>query len=338
MIDAPAHQLTSDRIGEHPLLTDAPRVSVIVPAYNAERTIAAALQSVLDGAFLDFEIIVCDDASTDATVAVVETIEDQRIRLIKNERNLGAGGARDRAIVAARGHWILLLDADDQLISDALDSLLAIAADHPNAIVFGQMLECHDTQDGLQPWKAIHQSKRFPGDVRMARRIAIEDWLLQPRTVIQPLIPASLIHRSSARHSKKQFGEDLGFLLQLVASRDAELWYVPRLTYLYRINPVSASTSPGRYHAFVETLRDAIPLFAAHPSMLAAIQAKLADAERAERYFFFFCSISGHRWCDAVRYAAHEPWVLIEFVRRSLSRLPYHISRIVHGGRKRPTS
>lgn len=93
-----------------------PLVSVVVPAYNAEPYIEATLRSVLAQSFRQFEIIVVDDCSSDATAQVVQRLaaEDARIRFIGLTQNRGApAGPRNVGIRAARGGWIALLDNDD---------------------------------------------------------------------------------------------------------------------------------------------------------------------------------------------------------------------------------
>ena len=90
-----------------------PLVSVIMPAYNAAGFVREAIASVLQQTLRDFELIVVDDASTDATAQVVGGLGDARIVLIRLERNSGAVGARNAGIAIARGEYIALLDADD---------------------------------------------------------------------------------------------------------------------------------------------------------------------------------------------------------------------------------
>lgn len=111
------------------------RVSVVVPAFNAERTIEAAVESVLAQTHSDFELIVCDDASADKTPDIVLSYADERVRLVKNTRNLGEGSSRDKAIAAAHGEWIAVLDADDAWSPDRLEKLTQVAASHPGCMV-----------------------------------------------------------------------------------------------------------------------------------------------------------------------------------------------------------
>lgn len=92
--------------------TKHPLVSVVIPAYNAARYLTGSIPSVLAQTWTDFELIVVNDGSTDATEACVESFDDARIRLI-SQANRGLAGARNGGIRAARGEFIAFLDADD---------------------------------------------------------------------------------------------------------------------------------------------------------------------------------------------------------------------------------
>jgi len=91
-----------------------PKVSVIMTAYNREKFIAEAIRSVLAQTFTDYELIVIDDGSTDKTVTVASGFgHDPRIRIIKNEKNMGIARTRNKATQLARGKFIAPLDSDD---------------------------------------------------------------------------------------------------------------------------------------------------------------------------------------------------------------------------------
>jgi GT2 family glycosyltransferase len=96
-----------------------PRVSAIVPAYNAERTIAKALESAFAQTWRDFEVIVVDDGSTDATCAALEPWRDA-ITYVR-QPNGGPGRARNRGIARARGDLVAFLDADDAWLPHKLE-------------------------------------------------------------------------------------------------------------------------------------------------------------------------------------------------------------------------
>ena len=90
-------------------------VSVIIPAYNAEKTIDKAIQSAVDQTYRNIEVIVIDDCSTDKTIEKVIFClqKDDRIKLLKNNINIGVSESRNRGVKKARGEWIAFLDSDD---------------------------------------------------------------------------------------------------------------------------------------------------------------------------------------------------------------------------------
>lgn len=100
----------------------SPRVSVVMPAYQAEATVGAALESILWQSYRDFELIVVDDGSTDATPRIVEA-HDGPVRLVRQE-NGGVSSARNRGIAEATGELLSLCDADDFLFERHLEALV----------------------------------------------------------------------------------------------------------------------------------------------------------------------------------------------------------------------
>jgi hypothetical protein len=93
-----------------------PLVSVIMPAYNAEKFIEAAVNSVIAQTYPTWELFIIDDASSDTTLSKAEKLEkkDPRIKILRNKKNSGAGISRNKGIKAAQGDFIAFLDADDQ--------------------------------------------------------------------------------------------------------------------------------------------------------------------------------------------------------------------------------
>ena len=88
-------------------------ISVIVPVYNGEKTIKRCLNSLINQSYTDLEIIVIDDCSTDNTVEIVKSLNDERIRLFIHEQNQGYGYSINEGIAKACGEWIGNIDADD---------------------------------------------------------------------------------------------------------------------------------------------------------------------------------------------------------------------------------
>ena len=99
------------------------RVSVVMPAFEAEQTIGAAVSSVLQQTYTDWELVVVDDGSTDATAAIAAA-HPGPIRVVRQE-NAGVAAARNRGIAEARGELVAFCDADDILLPGHLDALLS---------------------------------------------------------------------------------------------------------------------------------------------------------------------------------------------------------------------
>ena len=93
------------------------RFSVIMCAYNLEKIVGTAINSVLEQKFKNFELILVNDGSADKTLEVLKKYEkkDERVRVINNEKNIGLSSSRNKAIAQARGEYIVHLDGDDTL-------------------------------------------------------------------------------------------------------------------------------------------------------------------------------------------------------------------------------
>jgi glycosyltransferase involved in cell wall biosynthesis len=111
-----------------------PTVSIVIPAYNREGQIERAIQSVLDQDIDNIEILVIDDCSKDNTVAVVESITDNRVTLIKHAKNKGEAGARNTGVKAAKGTYVAYLDSDDYWLPDKLKAQLDVMGSAPDDV------------------------------------------------------------------------------------------------------------------------------------------------------------------------------------------------------------
>ncbi|MBD2561468.1 MULTISPECIES: glycosyltransferase family 2 protein [Nostoc] len=129
-----------------------PKVSVIIPAYNTEAYIAKAIESALEQTLKDIEVIIVDDGSSDKTVEVAKSFTDQRLKIV-NQQNLGVSAARNRALKAAQGEWIAVLDSDDWYDPERLEKLVLLA-DETNADMIADDL--YLIKDGAtSPWSTL---------------------------------------------------------------------------------------------------------------------------------------------------------------------------------------
>jgi teichuronic acid biosynthesis glycosyltransferase TuaG len=113
---------------------NSPQVSVIMPAFNAELYIEEAIQSIIDQTFINWELIIINDGSTDSTRNIAEkyVLQDARIRLI-NQENKKLSAARNTGITNANGEWVAFLDADDLWVPVKLEKQLQAARAYPKA-------------------------------------------------------------------------------------------------------------------------------------------------------------------------------------------------------------
>jgi hypothetical protein len=147
-----------------------PRISVLVPCWNAAGSVERALASVLDAEERSVQVVVVDDASTDDTVGVVRAIaaRDPRVELVVAPENGGASAARNLGLPLVRGEWLTFLDSDDRLLPGGLDALYRAAVATDALAVVGQRI----WSDGVTTWITRTYDRpdiRLPGRKSLVR-------------------------------------------------------------------------------------------------------------------------------------------------------------------------
>ena len=127
-----------------------PKVSIVIPVHNRERLVMRAIRSCLAQTEADFEVNVVDDGSTDRTQEAVYCFNDPRIRLFTQSRNMGVGPARNRGVDEARGEWIAVLDSDDELVPEAVATIVRYAEEYPD--LDGFWFRCRLDDGSISPW------------------------------------------------------------------------------------------------------------------------------------------------------------------------------------------
>ena len=112
-----------------------PKISIVTPAYNCEKYLEEAVNSVLAQSFEDWELLIIDDCSKDATWLRMQTLakQDNRIRIFQNRQNSGSAATRNNGIRQARGEWIAFLDSDDLWRPEKLERQMSVLRKHPDA-------------------------------------------------------------------------------------------------------------------------------------------------------------------------------------------------------------
>jgi glycosyltransferase involved in cell wall biosynthesis len=125
----------------------APRLSIGLPVYNGENYLAAALGSLLDQGFRDFELIIADNASTDGTAEICRVFAgaDPRIRYLRNAENIGAAANYNLTLAEARGHYFKWAAHDDVCAPGYLAACIQVLDEQPEVVL------CHSEVIGLAP-------------------------------------------------------------------------------------------------------------------------------------------------------------------------------------------
>jgi len=220
-------------------------ISIVVPLYNKEGHIGKTLDSILDQTYKEFEVLVVDDGSTDASADVVRSYTDHRIQLIQTS-NQGVSSARNKGIEAARGHWVAFLDADDWWDISFLSVMKCAIENYPENKIF-----------------ASGRSRVFKDQTeRYAHKLlpAVgESCILNYFQVIATDLP--LINSSNACMDKALLIEHNGFNPGQRKHEDHDLWmrictnnavvFVNRnLSFYNKIQENSAAAQPYRFEDF----------------------------------------------------------------------------------------
>jgi glycosyltransferase involved in cell wall biosynthesis len=188
-----------------------PPYSIVVPAFNVESTVRAAVESALRQSYGDLEVIVVDDGSTDRTAELVEALTDPRVRLVR-QANRGLSGARNAGVRHARGDLVAFLDADDLLMPDYLGRMAAALEQDPPADVAFCDAWVFETGTGRVRRTTVFDRHRPPGPLP---RDPADLLLVHLR---RNFFHAATVVRRQALESTGGFREDLTSL------EDYELW------------------------------------------------------------------------------------------------------------------
>lgn len=115
-----------------------------MPVYNGEKYLREALDSILAQTFTDFEFIIVDDGSTDATMAILSSYNDPRLRLLKNQHNSGISASLNRGLSLARGQYLARMDCDDISHPDRFALQLRFLDENPSIDIVGSWIELID--------------------------------------------------------------------------------------------------------------------------------------------------------------------------------------------------
>jgi hypothetical protein len=271
-------------------MADAPAISVVTIVHDGEAHLDRAMRSVIGQDFGAFEYIVVDDGSTDGTAAIVETwrARDPRILPIRLERNLGRSAARNRGLDAARGDYLLYLDADDYLGANVLGVLHQTAKAHDSDVVYAAT-RTFDLATG-EPREHFYTDDIVDRE-RLDFRLQDHLPLTMNHQVVGRLYRRAFLEAFGIRfHDSRRYAEDVPFAFY-TAFHARHMAMLPNLAaYFYRFGNTIARADPAEVRDARDSVLETIRFARRHGSpalqqaMLrkgAVFAGQLTDARRA---------------------------------------------------------
>jgi len=226
---------------------NTPKISIITPAYNAERYIAETIESLQQQTFGDYEHVIIDDGSSDDTAKIVAkySSEDQRIIYIKQNQNQGPSAARNRGIEESRGEYILFVDSDDTCEADTLRLLFEKATETEADVVYYNFTRFYDNNE--YNWRRNHID--LDSNLVYTKKDLSKTILnVFPIITSGKIIKTKILKKNKLCFDVKYLrDEDVDFSIRLVLAAKTYA-YVDYFGYNYRINnPNSESATNYKY-------------------------------------------------------------------------------------------
>ncbi len=223
-------------------------ISIIMPAYNAERYIKESIQSVLHQTYSDWELLILDDGSSDGTRQIAESFcaRYPNIHYYQNPQNLGVAETRNRGISLASGEWIAFLDSDDCWLPDKLKLQMELASDsasEPDPILF------LFTGSSFMDENSAPLDSYLPAPAKISYRELLKQNVVSCSSV---MIRKELIQQYPMKHASEMH-EDFAVWLQILRDKQISAYGIDQPLLIYRIS--SGSKSGNKAKAAVMTFR-----------------------------------------------------------------------------------
>ena len=216
-----------------------PFFSVIMPAYNSELYLAAAIDSVLEQEFAEWELLIVDDGSTDRTLAIaLQYAENNRRIRVFTQENAGTAAARNRALEQASAPWALMLDSDDMLLPECMGTYERFLRDHPGYAFYS----CNGLI--LYPSGRTHKAHRERWR-RRAWSANLGDCMSGSPVMLPGSLVATEIVLALGGFAEGVYNEDHELWIRLLASGASHL-YCPDVLVVHRQVPTSKTKSYAR--------------------------------------------------------------------------------------------
>lgn len=270
-----------------------PDVSFVIAAYNAEATLRRAIDSALAQHGVTVEVIVVDDCSSDATLALARSYADRRVRVLALQANRGPGGARNAGLDAARGRWVAVLDSDDAVMPGRSVAMIT-RAERSGAQMAVDNIEVI-REDGAQP-EVMFAREYLENLAELSLADFIGGNVVFETTFnfgyMKPIFMASYLREHGLRYDEElRIGEDY-ILLASALAMGGRCTVEPAVGYAYHVR--SGSISRVLQHHHVEAMQRADAAFAASNLLDHDAQKAFTRRARSLRQAATFLSLVEH--------------------------------------------
>jgi glycosyltransferase involved in cell wall biosynthesis len=211
-----------------------PKVTVLMPVYNGEMFLREAVDSILGQSFVDFELLIVNDSSTDKSLSIIRSYHDSRIRLVNNDKNRGLIYSRNKGIDESRGEYIAMLDCDDVAYPRRLARQVLFLENNPEYAMVGSGLEIIDGE-GRSSGFSVPVYK----DNEVGPRLIFGNIFAQSSVMIRRNIITDYRYRKEA-----PFSEDYDLWIRL--AEDNLIRNLPEILIKYRVYNSSTGTIKRR--------------------------------------------------------------------------------------------
>ena len=215
-------------------------VSIIITAYNVEDYIEQSIKSALNQSLKDIEVIVVLDKPTDNTESIVKSIKDDRLKIVENEKNIGAGLSRRMGIAQAKGDYIILLDGDDWLEPTFIEHLYKRAKEENADIVSGGVT--------IREESGYYEVQCVGDRVCEGYEKITKYWGLKTVFMNNRLIRRELFGKVPYCH--RRYIEDTPTIIPMLWYAN-KVVYVDEIGYNYRVNPKSLTHTSDWFKEWV---------------------------------------------------------------------------------------
>ncbi|SFJ09297.1 MULTISPECIES: glycosyltransferase [unclassified Bacillus (in: firmicutes)] len=211
------------------------KFSVVMSVYNGEEYLTESIDSILNQTYPDFECIIVNDGSTDQTRQILDSVDDNRIRVYHLEKNYGLSYGLNFGISMAKGEWIVRQDADDISLPQRIEKQARFIQSNPGCIGVSSFIRCISAKAPIP--------SQLLCDIEGTNRVRTREQMMEHRFLAPPFI------HGSVTFSKKVFDQIGGYNVRYAICQDHDLWIrmlevgdIPKLEevmYEYRVNPES---------------------------------------------------------------------------------------------------